>query len=96
MWYHLCNLKNVKNIRGEVILSVKLQAEFCNFTQINTSSWGLFMFFKYKNSTKSRKASHIRVSSSHNRVIKDSEAPTKITNKCEESFKLTETLFKVY
>ena len=26
MWYHLCNLKNVKNTHGGVLLLVKLQA----------------------------------------------------------------------
>ena len=27
IWYHLYDLKNVKNTRGEVLLLVKLQAE---------------------------------------------------------------------
>ena len=40
IWYHLCNLKNVKNIRGGVLILVKLQAK------INTPSWVFFMFFK--------------------------------------------------
>ena len=26
IWYHLCNLKNVKNTHGEILLLVKLQA----------------------------------------------------------------------
>ena len=30
IWYHLCNLKNVKNIHGPVLLLVKLQAEAQN------------------------------------------------------------------
>ena len=31
IWYHLCNLKNVKNTHGEVLLLVKLNVEACNF-----------------------------------------------------------------
>ena len=30
IWYHLCNLKNVKNIHGAVLLLVKLEAEAQN------------------------------------------------------------------
>ena len=29
IWYHLYNLKNVKNIHGGVLLLVKLQVQFC-------------------------------------------------------------------
>ena len=36
IWYHLYNLKNVKNTHGGVLLLVKLQAEACNFTETNT------------------------------------------------------------
>ena len=35
IWYHLYNLKNMKNTHGEVLILVKLQAEACNFTKIN-------------------------------------------------------------
>ena len=35
IWYHLYNLKNVKNTCAEVLLLVKLQAEACNFTKSN-------------------------------------------------------------
>ena len=35
IWYHLQNLKNVKN-RGVVLLLVKLQAQTCNLTKSNT------------------------------------------------------------
>ena len=34
IWYHLYNLKMVKNIHGVVLLLVKLQAEACLFTKI--------------------------------------------------------------
>ena len=44
--YHLHNLKNVRNIHGGVLILVKLQAEACNFTKINTPPWVFFMFFK--------------------------------------------------
>ena len=46
IWYHLYNLKNVKNTHEEVLLLVKLQALACNFTKSNTSPWVFFTFFK--------------------------------------------------
>ena len=44
IWYHLYNLKNVKNTHGGVIILVKLQAEVCNVTKNNTPPWVLFTF----------------------------------------------------
>ena len=44
IWYHLYNLKNVKNIHGGVLLLVK--AEACNFTKSNVHPWVLFTFLK--------------------------------------------------
>ena len=46
IWYHLYNVKNVKNITGGVLILVKLQAEACNFTKINSPPWMFFTFFK--------------------------------------------------
>ena len=46
IWYHLCNLKNAKNIHGGVLILVKLQAKVCNFIKINTPPWVFFTFFK--------------------------------------------------
>ena len=46
IWYYLHNLKNVRNAHGGVLILVKLQAEACNFTKINTLSWVFFTFFK--------------------------------------------------
>ena len=46
IWYHLYNLKNVKNTHGGVLILVKLEAPACNFTKINTPPWGFFTFFK--------------------------------------------------
>ena len=46
IWYHLYNFKNVKNTHGGVLILVKLQAEECNFTKINTPPWVLFIFFQ--------------------------------------------------
>ena len=40
IWYHLYNLKNIKNTHGGVLILVKLQAK------INTPSWVFFTFFK--------------------------------------------------
>ena len=45
IWYHLCNLKTVKNTHGGMLILVKLQAEACNFTKINTPPWVFFTFF---------------------------------------------------
>ena len=42
IWYHMYNLKNVKNIHGGMLILVKLQAEACNFTKINTPPWVFF------------------------------------------------------
>ena len=50
VWYHLCNIKNVTNTYGGVLLLVK-------FTQSNTPR-GCNMFFKLYKGTKSRKSSH--------------------------------------
>ena len=57
IWYHLYNIKNVKNTHGELILLVKLHVEACNFTKSITPPSVLFMFFKLHKYTKSRKAS---------------------------------------
>ena len=46
IWYHLYNLKNVKNTHGRVLILVKLQAEACNFTKTNILPWVFLMFFK--------------------------------------------------
>ena len=46
IWYHLYNFKNLKNIHGEVLLFVKLQARAGNFTEGNNPPWVFFMFFK--------------------------------------------------
>ena len=45
IWYYLCNLKNMKNTHGGVLLLVQLQAEACNFTKSNTLLWVFFTFF---------------------------------------------------
>ena len=41
IWYHLCNLKNVKNTRGGV-----LKPKACNFTKSSTPPRVLFTCFK--------------------------------------------------
>ena len=42
----ICTLKkNVKNTHEGVLILVKLQAEACNFTKINTPTWMFFTFF---------------------------------------------------
>ena len=56
-WYHLYNLKNVKNTYGGVSILVKLQAEACSFTKINTPPWCFSRFLNCTNGTKSRNAS---------------------------------------
>ena len=46
IWYHLYNLKNVKNANGGVLILVKLQVLDCNFTEANTFHERLFTIFK--------------------------------------------------
>ena len=53
IWYHCCNLKNVKNTYGRVLLLVKLQAEVTLFH-------GCFShFLNCAHDTKSRNTPHI-------------------------------------
>ena len=52
IWYHLYNLKNVKNIHGGVLILV-------NFTEINAPPWVFFYIFKIvQNGTKLNNAPH--------------------------------------
>ena len=45
IWYHLYNLRHVKNTHGGVLILIcRLKA--CNFTKINTPPWVFFTFFK--------------------------------------------------
>ena len=46
IWYHLHNLKNVKNTHGGVLLLVKSQALAFNFTKSNTPPWVSFYVLK--------------------------------------------------
>ena len=46
IWYHLYNLKNMKNTHGGMLLLVKLQALAYNFTKSNTPPWVFFTFLK--------------------------------------------------
>ena len=56
IWYHLYNLKNVKNTHGGVLILVKLQALSLKRTLLH----GCFSrFLNSTNGTKSRKASHM-------------------------------------
>ena len=47
IWYHLYNLKNVKNTHGGVLLLVKLQAKTWNFTRSIIPPWLFFIDFKF-------------------------------------------------
>ena len=42
IWYHLYNLKNLKNTHERVLLSVRIRPEACNFTKSKPSSMGVF------------------------------------------------------
>ena len=59
IWYHLYNLKNVKNTHGGVLILIKLQAKACNFTKINTPPRAFFTFFKLYKRYQTRNASHM-------------------------------------
>ena len=45
IWYHLYNLKSLKNTHGGVFFVVKLQALAYNLTKNNTPPWEFFTFF---------------------------------------------------
>ena len=45
IWYHLYNLKKVKNTHGGELILVKLQTSACHFAKINTPPWVFFRFF---------------------------------------------------
>ena len=44
IFYHLYNLRNVKNTHGGVLLIVKVRAENCSFTKYNTAAWVFHIF----------------------------------------------------
>ena len=46
IWYHLYNLKTVKNADREVLLLVKLQVLTCNSTKLTILRGYFFTFFK--------------------------------------------------
>ena len=43
-YFHLCNLNNVKNTEEGVLLLVKFQVSFYNFTKSNIPPWVFFTF----------------------------------------------------
>ena len=45
IWYHLHNLKIVKNTHGGVLILVELQALAYKFTKINTPPLAFLIFF---------------------------------------------------
>ena len=47
IWYHLQNLKNVKNTHGGMLLLVKLQAEASPFFRVKRSSYPKELVFKF-------------------------------------------------
>ena len=59
IWYHLHNLRNVKNTHGGMLPLVTFKAEPCNFTKSNAPLWVFFTFFKLSKGTKLYKASHV-------------------------------------
>ena len=62
VWYHLHDLKNVKNIHGGVLFLVKLQANACNFTNSSTPPWVFFSrFLNRKNNTKLSQALYMLI-----------------------------------
>ena len=46
IWYHLYNLKAVKNTHGGMLVLVKLQALACNFIKSTIPPWVFFTAFK--------------------------------------------------
>ena len=58
IWYHLCNLKNLKNTHGTVLLLVKLQVSACNLLKVILFHGCFSYFLNCTNGIKLRKASH--------------------------------------
>ena len=50
IWYHLYDLKNVKNIGG-VLLLAKFQTEACYFSKSNVPPWVFYTFLKLNKSS---------------------------------------------
>ena len=71
IWYHLCNLTNVKNTHGGVLLHMLIA---CNFTMIHT----VYMYVLYENAMA---ASHPKLKSNFSKFRK-----SKILNKLLISF----------
>ena len=46
IWYHWCNVKNVKNTYEGVLLLIKLEVKAWSFTKSNTPPWVFFTFLK--------------------------------------------------
>ena len=46
IWYHLYNVKNVKNTHEGMLLLVKLQSKTCNFLKSSTPPWVFLTNFK--------------------------------------------------
>ena len=61
IWYHLYNLKNVKNTHRGVLLLVKLQAKFLTLLKLKLLHGCFSRFLNWANGTKSRKASHLNL-----------------------------------
>ena len=60
IWYHLCNLKNVKNAHGGVLpLVVKLQVKLATLLKVTFLHGCFSRFLNCANGTKSRKGSHM-------------------------------------
>ena len=59
IWYHMYDLKNVKNTHGGVLLLVSFKLLACNFAKSNTPPWGFLLFVNCVNDTKSRNTSHM-------------------------------------
>ena len=60
IWYHLYNLKNVKNIHGGMSRSVRLQVEACILLKVTLLHGCFSRFLNCTNGTILRKASHIK------------------------------------
>ena len=55
IWYHLYNLKNLKNTHGGMLLLEKLQVEVGNLTKSNTPPWVFFILKMVPNCAKHQK-----------------------------------------
>ena len=61
IWYHLYNLKNVKNSHGGVLILTRFRLKPATLLKLTLLHWYFSRFLNCTNGTKSRNTSHFKV-----------------------------------